>query len=230
MTMHDWTRLDDGLWHDMHLGWVSYLSGELDQHILQGHPAYSLMEYNVAPLRSTLKYDLPDHTFDGLDEETFYLRKRRTVTVRRSGDHAKVGLVEILSPGVKRGARTVTAFAEKMAAAVRLGFGVIVVDPFPPTEHAPGGVHAAIWQQLTGQPFEMPDKPLVVASYRRMAGGPIAEVEPFTVGDPVPDGRLALPSGQVVILPLEATYSRAVQGVSWYTRERLAAGGRTSGL
>jgi hypothetical protein len=83
---------------------------------------------------------------------------------------------------------------------------LLVIDPFPPGPHDPQGIHRAIWDELTDQPFELPpDKPLTFAAYQ-VAPIETAYVEPIAVGDPLPDMPLFLYDELYVNVPLEKTY------------------------
>lgn len=219
MPMHDWTRFDDGIWHDLHCGWVVALSGALNNGELAAYGHYALIEFNESPLHNDPSFDIPKSAFNGLDPETVYIRRRRTVGVYREADRAKVGIIELLWPGVKRRADALDGLVGKVTAAVRLGLSAVVVDPFPPTDLAPDGVHAVIWERLTGRPaFPPPSgQTLVAASYSRIGGDFAADVEPFAVGEPVPAAPLELPGGPTA-LPLEAAYLTAFGGISRYTR------------
>ncbi len=68
------------------------------------------------------------------------------------------------------------------------------------------GIHQVIWDEIKDEPFELPaHKPLTLAAYS--AGTPKkAYVEPFAVGDHLPDMPVFLDSATYVLAPLEATY------------------------
>ena len=79
--------------------------------------------------------------------------------------------------------------------------------PAPPSPRDPQGIHKAIWDEFTDEPFELPaDKPLTLVAYQ--ASPEItAYVEPVAVGDALPDMPLFLDDDFYVNLPLEATYA-----------------------
>ena len=83
------------------------------------------------------------------------------------------------------------------------------MDLFPPTPRDPQGIHKAIWDELSDQPFVAPpDKPLIVASY---IGGdiPTAYVESVGIGDELPSLPIFLSETRYIPAPLEATYQEA---------------------
>ena len=87
---------------------------------------------------------------------------------------------------------------------------VLIIEPFPPTKRDPKGVHAAIWEAVEDQTFDPPaDKPLTTVS-DECELVTRAYIEPFAVGDPVPDMALFLEPETHIVVPLEDTYA-----VSW---------------
>jgi hypothetical protein len=86
----------------------------------------------------------------------------------------------------------------------------LLIDLFPPpTKRDPEGIHHAIWEEIDEAGYSLPsDKPLTVAAY---SAGAIktAYVEPFAVGDELPDMPLFLEPERYVPVPLEETYRTA---------------------
>jgi hypothetical protein len=94
---------------------------------------------------------------------------------------------------------------------------LLIIDPFSPGPRDPNGVHAAIWDDDEGEPFQLPpDKPLTLVAY---ACGLTtrAYIEPIAVGDALPDMPLFLEPNGYVNVPLESTYQAAfaVQPERW---------------
>jgi hypothetical protein len=86
------------------------------------------------------------------------------------------------------------------------GVNLLIIDPFPPGRRDPEGIHAAIWSELSDDPFVLPgDKPLTIASYQV---DPIktAYVETIAVGEALPDMALFLEGEFYITVPLEETY------------------------
>jgi hypothetical protein len=81
-----------------------------------------------------------------------------------------------------------------------------VVDLIPPSVRDPQGIHKAIWDEITDEPFELPaDKNLTTVAYSAGAVK-VAYVEPVAVGDVLPDMPLFLEPGLHVPVALEVTY------------------------
>jgi hypothetical protein len=77
--------------------------------------------------------------------------------------------------------------------------------------HDPHGIHKAIWDELTDQPFELPpDKPLTLAAYQ-VEPLTTSYVEPIAVGDYLPDMPLFLYDEHYINVPLEETYQSTWQ-------------------
>jgi hypothetical protein len=90
---------------------------------------------------------------------------------------------------------------------------LLLLDPFPPGRRDPNGIHAAIWEQFTDEPFELPSaKPLTMVSYEA-AFSTRAYIEAVAVGDALLDMPLFLAPGLHVLVPLEATYQAAWDSV-----------------
>jgi len=132
------------------------------------------------------------HTTAIADEAEVYSLKRRTLTIRYSGDDRVVALIEILSPGNKERRRALERFLDKAYSALTAGLHLLIVDL-----HRPGKLdaqalsktewHAAFWSEFDGRPYvPPPDRPLTLAAYA--AGNmPRAYVEPVSVGSRLPD-------------------------------------------
>ena len=117
-------------------------------------------------------------------------------------------MVEIVSPGNKN-RHGLTAFVDKACELLEHRIHLLIVDPFPPTPRDPNGVHAAIWQETDGEPFELPhDKPLTLVAYE-CDYTTRAYIEPFAVGDVLPEMPLFLEPHACVNVPLETTYQTA---------------------
>jgi len=134
-----------------------------------------------------------------------YARKADHIVVKHARGQV-IALIEIVSPGNKGSWHALRTFVEKMAALMDQGIHLLVIDLFPPSVRDPQGIHMAIWQEVTDEPFELPpDKNLTTVAYS--AGGvKTAYVEPIAVGDILPDMPLFLDPGLHVPVALEATY------------------------
>lgn len=228
MPIHDWTRVDAGLFHAFHHGWIEELARALNRGVLPAE-YFALPEQNIRgpiPDVLTLKLgtaaDEPLQSGGGVSvavrapsthltkraEAASYVHKASHVTVRHR--HGQViAVIEIISPGNKGSQAEFRALIEKSAELIRQGIHLLVIDPFPPGKRDPQGIHQAIWDQFDDEDLKLPaDKSLTLASYD---AGPdyVAYVEFVAVGDELPDMPLFLRPEFYVQTPLETTYQAA---------------------
>jgi hypothetical protein len=224
MPVHDWTRVDAGLFHDFHQSWTVALRNALNAGVLP--PEYfALVEQNIGPIPDVLTLQLPLDLGEGsngpskgavatgpprtrlvrLRKADTYPRKANRIAVRhRHGDI--VAVIEIVSPGNKAARAEFRAFVQKSADLIRQGVHLRVVDLIPPGPRDPQGIHKAIWDEFQEEDLALPpDKPFTLASYNAEPEGG-AYVEFVAVGDPLPAMPVFLKSGTHVPAPLETTY------------------------
>ncbi len=225
MPIHDWARVDAGLFHAFHHDWVTVLARALNAGILPSD-YYALPEQSIkGPVPDVLTLELsprrgnPSGAGSGLAvatapprtrvvrhaEERVYVRKTARIAVRHRHGQI-VAVVEIVSPGNKASTSALRTFVEKTSDLIMQEVHLLVIDLFRPSKRDPQGIHKAIWDQIKEEEFELPaEKPLTLASYD--AGPPpVAYVEPIAVGDALPDMPLFLKPDFYVPAPLEATY------------------------
>ena len=104
MPIHDWTRVDAGIYHDFHCSFVVQLSRQLNSGLLPTDH-YSLIEGQVAehgvepqptPGGNPHRDSAGLMVAEPLIEESFYIARRRTVAVRHITDDRAV--VSVCSP------------------------------------------------------------------------------------------------------------------------------------
>jgi hypothetical protein len=225
MPIHDWTRVDAGLFHAFHQSWIVVLSRALNAGVL---PAdyFALPEQLIqGPIPDVLTLNLssgrgePNWTASGLSvatapprarlvrraEETIYVRKADRIAVRHRHGQV-VAVIEIVSPGNKASKNELRTFVEKTSKLIMQGIHLLVIDLFPPSKRDPQGIHKAIWDDLVEEDFQLPaDERLTIAAYD--AGPPpVAYVEPIAVGEALPDMPIFLKPDFYVPAPLEESY------------------------
>jgi hypothetical protein len=225
MPIHDWTRVDAGLFHNFHQTWIVTLCNALNAGAL---PAdyFALVEQHVqGPIPDVLTLRIPPTTGEPGDapmgpavaaapprarlvrrnEADLYAARANRITVRhRHGD--VVAVIEIVSPGNKASRNEFRAFITKSAELLARGVHLLVIDLFPPGPRDPHGIHKALWDEFLEEDYTPPpDKSLTLAAYD--AGPPqVAYVEPVAVGDVLIDMPIFLKPAVWVPAPLEATY------------------------
>jgi len=226
MPMHDWSRVQSGVYHNFHVLWLSTITNRLNAGLLPkgmiamaeqviGGPApdvvtlqqndivFSAGSGGVATLTEVLPK--PKTEFVIPVEVERYAAKANRVVVRHSLGKV-VAVVELVSPGNKDSRHALRSFVEKTVDLLYDNINLLVIDPFPPGPRDPQGIHKAIWDEITDEPFELPaDRKLTLAAYQ---AAPIktAYVEPFAVANPIPDMPLFLHNDFYINVPLEATY------------------------
>jgi Protein of unknown function (DUF4058) len=225
MPIHDWTRVDAGLFHDFHQDWTIEIrralnAGRLppgyialtDQQI--SGPIPDVITLNRGPKKSgkpepagglAVATTPPKARFVEEIEEDVYARRANRIRIQHRHGQV-VAVIEIVSPGNKNTRTALRAFVRKAADLVFQGIHLLVVDLFPPSDRDPQGIHGATWEEIAERPFQLPaDKPLTVAAYRAVPTK-TAYVEPVAVGDDLPALPIFLTEFDYVPAPLEETY------------------------
>ena len=230
MPVHDWSKVEAGIFHAFHHHWLSTISGALNQGVLPPE-YYALPEQITGPgrpdvlglERRTRRADRPRATGAGgaaVSEPTARFRetadrmppetKHKFVRVRHVTGDRIVAVIELVSPANKRGRVAVRDFTTKVTEYLVTGVNVLVLDLHHPGRADPAGLHPVIWKAFRRKTefVPSPERPLTLASYA--ADAPIrAYVEPVAVGDRLPEMPLFLAPDLHVPVPLEATYAAA---------------------
>lgn len=239
MPIHDWTRVEAGIFHAFHHEWISSLAHALNEGLLP-EDYYALQEQFTTPFGPdvlTLKGpgesrepagDPPTATGGQCGavasaprlrptaetEMAYYRRKQKAVVVRHVSGDDVVAVVEIASPGNRAARSPLRAFVEKTARLLEAGIHLLVLDLQPPGRRDPHGIHGRIWEEIDDSEYLPPaDKPLTLVAYE---AAPVvrAYVVNCAVGDELVDMPLFLEEGRAVDVPLEATYQTAFRGIA----------------
>lgn len=226
MPIHDWTRVDAGLFHDFHQDWTIELRRALNAGLLPdgfvaladqqtGGPIPDVLTLNRGgqghgQTRSTggglaVATAPPTARFIVEGEGDIYARRANRIRIQhRHGE--VVAVIEVVSPGNKNSQTAIRAFVRKAVNLLAQGIHLLIVDLFPPSQRDPQGIHQLIWDEIEVVPFELPaDKPLTVVAYR---ASPMktAYIEPVAVGDDLPSLPIFLSDFDYVPAPLETSY------------------------
>jgi hypothetical protein len=225
MPIHDWTRVDAGLFHDFHQDWTIELRRRLNDGRLPsgfvaladqqtGGPVPDVLTLKRGPRSPrqgqsgsgvAVSSAPPQARFVMRREEDTYARRANTIRIQhRHGD--VVAVIEIVSPGNKNSRHALRAFVRKAADLLSQGIHLLIVDLFPPSRRDPQGIHQAIWEEFGDDAFTLPnDKPLTAVAYRAVPQL-TAYLEPMAVGDVLPQLPIFLLEDDYVPAPLEETY------------------------
>jgi hypothetical protein len=255
MPVHDWTRVDAGIFHDFHQGWIVAIRNALNAGLLPDDfyalaeqvaegpiPDVVTLEHIEKNLQSDGSQDadagsrstgvaVADHPprvkhTHAAEQEVYAARASRVALFHVSGDRV-VGYIEIVSPGNKHSELAARAFTNKLAKAMRRGCHWMVIDVHPPTARDPRGIHARFWQESFGE-VDVPgvtDRQPLGMAAYRSDLVPTAYFEPLAVGDSLIDMPVFLTTELYVNVPLEKTYNDAWRGVPRRWKRVIEAGG-----
>lgn len=215
MPLHDWMRVDAGIFHSFHHSWIE----EIHRAVLKRLPAdyYCLAEQQAAdfgPDVLTLKSADADEMPEGgtatrtrpktsMFQETateFYLRKKKAVVIRHVRGDRIVAMIEIVSPGNKNSTAGPRAFVRKARELLQQRVHLLIVDPFPVGQRDPQGLRLPS------------DKPMSVFAYE-CDESVRTYLEPLAFGDAIPDMPVFLYPGMFIEVPLETAYRSAWEAV-----------------
>jgi hypothetical protein len=118
MPIHDWSRVDHGVFHDFHQAWTIEIRDALNG---GGLPAgYFAMAEQV------LSGPIPDV----VTLQQHYAHKANRILVKHRLGRT-VAVIEIVSPGNKSSRHALRSFVQKAAELLREGVNLLVVDLFP---------------------------------------------------------------------------------------------------
>jgi hypothetical protein len=238
MPVHDWSRVDAGIFHDFHHAWIEQIKRLLNSgvlppdHYAMAEPHTSHFGPDVLALQSKVSHDRDDEARDSLGDgsrasdvgvivskpkarlvgETdleFYRRKQNVVAVRHISGDRLVAIIAIVSPGNKSSQAAFRRFVDKAVELLTQDIHLLILDVIAPSRRDPNGIHGAIWEALTDEEYTAPaGKPLTLAAYEAEMGVR-AFVESVAVGDALPEMPLFLKAGGHVSVALESIYESA---------------------
>lgn len=249
MPVHDWTRVEAGIFHALHVAWIGEIQKSLNGGLLPKN-YYALAEQHAGQSIADVltlhagpppldPWSPPPDTGGGTAVaesppkvrlhqtiELSLLSRQRSVAVRHVSGHRLVALVEIVSPANKDRAESVEGFVRKAISAMHSGVHLLLLDLFPPGSHDPRGLHGAILDfiEQSDEPYDIPPgEPMTLAAY---AAGPQFEayLEQLAVGALLPEMPLFWRRDRYVNVPLESTYQAAYDGMPSFWREVLENG------
>jgi hypothetical protein len=240
MSIHPWSRIPAGIYHDFHQSWNTQIRDSLNAGVLPADH-YALVEQMTLGLEPDV-ITLQQRSVDSSESDDssvatmlapktrvvskfagFNAKKLNRISVRHVSDDRVVAIVELLSPGNKESKRNHRAFLDKVVDFLTKGIHVLLIDVLMPTPRDPYGLHAAVLDELTGEEFRPPmDEQLTFASYK--AGiEPTAYMEPASVGGVIPAMPLFLRNNLHVMVPLAEAYQKAYSLVPLRWRNEIEA-------
>jgi len=243
MPIHDWTRVDAGIFHDFHHEWISTIKHALNAGVLPpeyyalaeqiagglGPDVLTLENVRAVPDRSdsgetptgdaggngglALATVPPKVRFTAAAETETYAHKRSRIAIRHASGDQVVAMLEIVSPGNKASRHALRSFVEKAVELLDAGIHLLVVDLFPPGPRDPQGIHRAIWSEIAEDDFQLPADQPLTLVAYSAGELKRAFIEPTAPGNPLPDMPLFLEPDRYVPVPLDQSYQAAFDAV-----------------
>ncbi|NLX99887.1 MAG: DUF4058 family protein [Rhodopirellula sp.] len=244
MPVHDWTRVEAGIFHDFHMGWIAEIRTALNGGLLPegfyalaeqhaGRSIADVLALHVSPASQPLPLpptaggiavaEAPPSTQRRQTIQREASARRRSLAIRHVSGHRLIAMIEILSPANKDRSTSVEPFAAKAVEALDAGIHLLLVDLFPPGASDPQGIHEVIQQRISqaNDHYDLPtNRPVTLASY---VAGPLVDVylEHLSRGARLPDMPLFLTPDRYINIPLEPTYEKAYSGTPSFWRDVL---------
>jgi hypothetical protein len=162
MPLHDWTKVDSGMYHDFHQSWSIRIKDVLNSGLLpKGVSAlvdHKTGEYEADVLtigskgangagwgerNGTATLTPPSARIVQKSTRERYAELANRIVIQQRLGHT-LAVIEIVSPGNKDSKRKFDEFIEKSRDFIANGIHLMVIDPFPPTKRDPNGIHRAI--------------------------------------------------------------------------------------
>jgi len=235
MPLHDWSRVEPGIFHDFHHEWLSQIKRALNDGILP-KDFYAMAEQwtgekipdiitlqgrAIDPLSSI--FDSPGPVTGVLPrpkvrdyaqaEADWYARKKSHVSIRHVSNDRVVAVIEIISAGNKSGKKPFSKFVNKVLKLIDADVHLLLLDVLSRTKRDPHGIHAAIWEHITDVPVSETNGPFSSVAYEVFHDGVNAYPEGYAIGSLLPDMPLFLAEDAQVQVPLEKTYNAAYTAV-----------------
>ena len=243
MPVHDWTKVDAGIFHDFHHAWIEEIKRALNRGLLpDGYYALAVQitgkfgpdvlalerpsnGENPTPRSAgalAIADSPPKVQFHSKSDADRYTEKAKAVYIHHASDHEVIAIVEIVSPGNKSSQLAMRTFVEKAEQIISSGIHLLIADLFPPTPRDPEGIYQAIWKSFFEDDFRLPHRDSrTICSF--LASKPYeAFAEVFQVGSTLEPMPLFLTDELYVPVPLEATYQSAWDAVPAYWQKVLA--------
>jgi hypothetical protein len=245
MPVHDWTRVEAGIFHDFHLVWTATLRNVFNEGLLP-HGNYALSEQHAGRLIPDVltlhassepenpRWLPPDTGGIAVAEAPPRVQKklvvepagrgqRRSLAIRHVSGHRLIALIEIVSPANKDRLGHVADLVNKALSALEYGVHLLFVDLCPPGMHDPCGIHSNIVEGVnrSAEPDPPPvTAPLILVSCVAEPGVEVY-LEHLAVGSPLIEMPLFLRPDRYVNVPLESTYQAAYRGMPAFWRDDL---------
>ena len=246
MPLHDWSRVESGIFHDFHTAWITEIRNKLNAGLLPenyyalaeqhaGDDIAAVLALHVPPAPEELNppifgdsetggtalAEAPPKISQHEKIELDILEIQRYLSIRHLSSHRVVALLEIVSPGNKNNQARYDTFVHKTVDAVRRRVNVLLVDVHATGRFDQNGINACIRNMLSPHSTPIVDKPRhsTLASYAPAPPRSVdIYVEHVAPDMPLPDMPIFLTPDRYVNVPLEATHLEAWKGMPSFWR------------
>ncbi len=249
MPLHDWSKVDAGVFHAFHTTWIGAIQNALN-HGLLPDDYYALAEQHMGGfVADILTLHVPPK-LDEFDEsqslggqgtggtavaeakpqtqihesiEIDLSEIQRSLAIRHVSSHRIIALLEIVSPANKDREDHVAAFVAKTIGALSRGIHVLMVDLFAPGRYDPLGMHYRIRETIAPNLVapNIESMRSTLASYQASRRNVDMFIEHVASDSVLPDMPIFLNASRYVNVPLEATYRDAWEGMPSFWRKVL---------
>jgi hypothetical protein len=175
MPVHDWGRVEAGIFHHFHQAWIGEIARALNAGLLPPD-FYALAEQFAAGFGpDVLTLQAPGQEGGGgppqagpggtttvllaptkvrLTARTdmeYYRAKQSSIAVRHVSGDRIIAVVEVVSPGNKAAPHAMWSLIHKATQRLDQGVHLLFLDLHPPGRRDPYGLHAAIWEEVAGE-------------------------------------------------------------------------------
>jgi hypothetical protein len=133
MPMHDWSRVEAGVYHNFRFLWVAAIIDRLNAGLLPRGMIAMAEQFMGGPEPDVTEFAIPVET------ERYAAKANRVVIQHSLGK--VVAVVEVVSPGNKDSRHALRAFVEKTVDLLYDNINLLIIDPFPPSPRDPQGIH-----------------------------------------------------------------------------------------
>ena len=247
MPLHDWSRVESGIFHDFHTAWITEIRNALNDGLLPdkyyalaeqhaGDYVADVLALHVPPGPEERRpFLLPDDETGGGTAvaevppkvaqheklELDIIQMKRHLSIRHLSNHRIVALLEIVSPGNKNNAGRYDSFVHKTVDVILKQVNVLLVDVHETGQFDRDGIHANIRNLLSPHSVPIVEKPRrsTLASYCPDPPRSVdMYIEHVEADRPLPEMPIFLNPDHYVNVPLEATYLEAWKGMPAFWR------------
>lgn len=198
--VHDWKILDPGMFHSFQMGWVCYLSEQLNK--LDSHEFYATLQR---------RYDKEQTLSEKHDEAVFYSRIQNRIIFKSIREKRDIGIFQILSTGFKHSKEEMDIFGREVQKYLKRGINFGLVDIFVRDNEPSGGLLKTLFKELSIKNEIEVQKQCMTVMFTR-EDFIEASIQQFDRSEVIPDLQFLLNNRRVISINLQEAYNLAIPG------------------